>query len=273
MQQEELTWVLQSNAIGNDDQLSLADCIQKSGHKVELIRVIPFIHEPADPLPKIEGPCVVYGSSGLVKLGHKANWFPCGWDGETFELDTVNQSLGELALNFEAIKTVWSKAWQIASANNWDLVFVRPVSETKEFPGKVFNINQLREWAEKLEHSGYFETNDNPAMIGPAVKLGREWRVFVVHEQQVTGCEYANRGIPEAIASLPSEVTDFVAQTLRVFTPAPCFVIDVAEVFSDSGSTLKVVEYNSINSSGFYACDKTAIVEELSKFALSNFGN
>ena len=113
----------------------------------------------------------------------------------------------------------------------------------------------------------------NPAMIGPAVKLGREWRVFVVHEQQVTGCEYANRGIPEAITSLPSEVTDFVAQTLRVFTPAPCFVIDVAEVFSDSGSTLKVVEYNSINSSGFYACDKTAVVEELSKFALSNFGN
>ncbi len=273
MKQDKLTWILQSNAIGKDDQLSLTDCILKSGHKVELIRVIPFIHEPADTLPKIEGPCVVYGSSGLVKLGRAANWFPCGWDGEAFELDAVNQALGELALNFEAIKTVWSRAFETASDNGWETIFIRPVSETKEFPGKVYRIDQLQDWVEKLEISGYFESNDNPAMVGPALTLGREWRVFVVDGQQVTGCEYANHGIADAVAFLPSEVTDFVEQSLRVFAPAPCFVIDVAEVFANSESALKVVEYNSINSSGFYACDKAAIVRELSKFALSNFGN
>lgn len=268
-----LTWVLQSNAIGEDDLSSLTDCILKLGHKVEFLRVIPFIHEPADDLPKIDGRCIVYGSSGLVKLGHAANWLPCGWDGETFELDVVNNALGKASLNFGATKTVWSQTFETASANGWEAIFVRPVSETKEFPGQVFEIDRLRDWVEKLNASGYFEANDNPAMIGPALTLGREWRVFVVGGQQVAGCEYANRGSPETHASLPREVTDFVEQSLRVFSPAPCFVIDVAEVYEGRARVLKVVEYNSINSAGFYACDKAMIVETLSQFALSNFGN
>jgi hypothetical protein len=272
MNTQNLTWVLQSNAIGKDDQSSLTESIMKLGHKVEFLRVIPFIHEPADALPEISGSCIVYGSSGLVKLGHAANWLPCGWDGEAFELDVVNKSLGATALNFDAIKTVWSNTFETASMHGWETVFVRPVSETKEFPGRVFETDQLREWVEKLRTSGYFETNDNPAMIGPALKLGREWRVFVVNGQQVSGCEYANRGIPKTYALLPNEVADFVEKTLQVYTPAPCFVIDVAEVFANGTNALKVVEYNSINSAGFYACNTAAVVDALSQFALSDMG-
>lgn len=273
MSKQKLTWVLQSNAIGEVDKSSLISCISKLGHHVELIRVIPFIHQPADLLPRIDGRSIAYGSSGLVKLGRAANWFPCGWDGDTFELDVVNLALGEMALNYGAVKTTWSQTLEIALSNGWKTVFVRPVSETKEFPGQVFDINQLDSWIEKLTASGYFETNDNPAMIGPALELGREWRVFVVDEKQVTGCEYANRGIPETHASLPDEVTDFVEYSLQQFNPAPCFVIDVAEVFTDGSTAFKVVEYNSINSAGFYACDKAAVVGKLSEFALSAICN
>jgi len=273
MRNQKLTWVLQSNAIGEEDQSSLINCILKLGHKVELLRVIPFIHEPADTLPKIDGPCIVYGSSGLLKLGRSKSWMPCGWDGKAFELDVANGVLGKTALNFGAIKTVWSKTYKTALLNGWKTVFVRPVSETKEFPGQIFEIEQLQNWIVKLDESGYFKDNDNPALIGPALTLGREWRVFIVDGKQISGCQYANCGIPEAKASLPHTVTDFVEKSLQIFSPAPCFVVDVAEVFENDKNVLKVVEYNSINSAGFYASDKVAIVEALSNFALSNFGN
>jgi len=273
MDKVKLTWVLQSNAIGEVDQHVLSDCILKSGHAVELLRVIPFSHEPADPLPTIEGPCIVYGSSGLVKLGHAASWLPCGWDGNAFEIDEVNRSLGEFALNSGALRTTWSQTYDIAKSKNWDSVFVRPVSETKEFPGQVFKTRELKDWVEKLNSSGYFDTNDNPAMVGPELALGREWRVFVVGGKQIAGCQYANRRTSESRNSLPIEVSNFVEQSLQTYNPAPCFVIDIAEVFEDETWVLKVVEYNSINSAGFYECDKLAIVTELSSFVLSNFGN
>ncbi len=273
MNSRDLTWVLQSNAIGEDDLSSLTESILRLGHKVEHLRVIPFIHEAADPVPKIAGPCIVYGSSGLLKLGHSKNWEPCGWDGETFELDAIIDALGQTALNFGAVKTVWSRTFEAAEENGWGKVFVRPVSETKEFPGQVFELDHLRAWVRSLQASGYFENNNNPAMVGPALALGREWRLFIVDGQQISGCEYANRGIPGSRDSLPREVADFVDKSLQLYSPAPCFVVDVAEVFANDTNCLKVVEYNSINSAGFYACNKAAVVEALSQFALSKIGN
>jgi|TARA_B110000902_G_C14129376_1_gene521374 hypothetical protein len=49
-------------------------------------------------------------------------------------------------------------------------------------------------------------------------------------------------------------------------------VIDVAEVFANGTNALKVVEYNSINSAGVYACNTAAVVDALSQFALSDMG-
>lgn len=219
-------------------------------------------------MPIIDGRCIVYGSSGLVKIGHNAKWWPCGWDGNAFELDTVNRSLGDMALNSGAIKTVWSQIFRVASQIGWKTVFVRPASETKEFPGQVFEIDDLAEWVSKLKVAGYFEAHDNPAMVGPVLQLGREWRIFVVDGQQISGCQYAEEGIPQSQLSVPSEVVEFVGQSLQVFKPASCFVVDVAEVVGDEKTALKVVEYNSINSAGFYMCDKTKVVKALSTFVL-----
>lgn len=271
MAKRELTWVLQDNAIGHADLVALTNCIRDLNHRVELLRVIPFIHEPADPLPVMDGPCVVYGSSGLVKLGHRENWRPCGWDGETFELDFVNRSLGGFALNSDAQKTTWSSTFETAMENDWKKVFVRPVSETKEFPGRVFQVEQLREWVKQLKTSGYFEERDNDAMVGPALRLGREWRVFVVDGKQISGCKYADQGMPNSQPELPIDVANFVDEALSTFTPAKCFVVDVAEVIECSRRILKVVEFNSINSAGFYDCDRRKIVRSVSNFALNAF--
>lgn len=271
MEKNKLTWVLQSNAVGQRDLDSLTECILHLGHEVELLRIIPFIHKPADQLPVVDGPCIVYGSSGLVKLGREAEWLPCGWDGDAFELDAMNRSLEDMALNSGATKTVWSRTYDVAALNRWKTVFVRPASETKEFPGRVMEIEQLRDWLEQLKNAGYFESSDNPAIIGPALTLGSEWRVFVVDRRLVCGCQYANAGIPLSRPGMPNEVANFVEQSLQLYEPAPCFVIDVAEILKDGVKSLKIVEYNSINSAGFYACDIARIVDQLSKFAVSNY--
>ncbi len=47
----------------------------------------------------------------------------------------------------------------------------------------------------------------------------------------------------------------------RYDEPAQVYVIDVAQVRQGDDWTYKVIEYNSFNSAGFYACDVPAIID------------
>ena len=90
----------------------------------------------------------------------------------------------------------------------------------------------------------------------------------MVGNELTSGCCYANGGVPSSSPGISNEVVEFVKNALRIYSPASCFVIDVAEVIDGKNRNLKVVEYNSINSAGFYACDKLLIVKALSNFVL-----
>ncbi|WP_421725579.1 ATP-grasp domain-containing protein [Bauldia sp.] len=264
-----VTWILQSNAIGQGDYNALTKSIGTLGCRLETLRVIPFDHEPAEPLPDIDGPCIVYGSSGLLRIARENDWIPGGWDGPAFAAGETRDRLGEIALNGDAVTTTWSDAARVARQAGWTKVFIRPDSETKEFPGKVYGLPDLEAWASKLVRVGYFDNNDNAALVGQAWDLGREWRVFVVDGELVSFCQYADGGIPTQSAGAPDHVLEFTNTVVSLYAPAPCFVVDIAEVPGRKGTDLRVVEFNSINSAGFYRCDIPRIVERLSEFAVT----
>tara|TARA_Y100001936_G_scaffold239334_1_gene272239 strand:+ start:2039 stop:2848 length:810 start_codon:yes stop_codon:yes gene_type:complete len=262
----DLTWVLQSNAINEGDLASLTEALNALGIRVEKLSVVPFSHEPAQPLPVISGPCIAYGSSGLLKVARNAGWQPAGWDGPNFDASFANGHLGKLALNNHAEKAKWSKIAGIARAKGWNPIFVRPNSETKEFAGKVYELEDLERWLQTLKDTQYHDEGENDAIVSPAVELGREWRAFVVENEQISVCQYANKGVSDKVKGAPGEVSHFITQVIDKYSPAPCFVVDIAETISESGQELRVVEFNSINSAGFYLCDTKIIVEKLSAY-------
>ncbi|NRA87757.1 MAG: ATP-grasp domain-containing protein [Rhizobiales bacterium] len=239
--------------------------------KLETVTIIPFSHQISGTTPNIDGYSIVYGSSGLLKVAHAENWFPAGWDGVNFQIDVAHNHLGKMMLNHAAIKTKWSEAYKVALAKEWQNIFIRPISETKEFPGQTFSLNNLYVWINKLKNTDYFIENDNDAIIGPVLNIGREWRIFIIDGEQVTMCQYANRGQSDRIAQCPEAVLNFLKQALKIYQPASCFVVDVAEVFINNTIELKIIEFNSINSAGFYACGIDVIVDRLSKFAIKSF--
>lgn len=261
-----LTWVLQANVLGQSDIESLSSSIRTRGMRLETLRIVPFSHEPADPMPEIDGPCIVYGSSGLLALARGVGWLPAGWDGVNFEADVVRKRLGRYALNSAGLRASWSNVADVARSRGWQRVFVRPDSETKEFPGRVFALPDLEDWIQKLGQADYFADNDNAVVVGPALELGREWRVFVVSDEQVSTCQYADQGVSRQLPGGPEHVAEFVTGVTGVYRPAPCFVVDVAEVMEDGNRKLRVVEFNSINSAGFYLCDIDKIVDRVSAF-------
>ena len=93
--------------------------------------------------------------------------------------------------------------------------------------------------------------------------------MFVVDGQPVSYCQYADKGNYQLIAEGPIELVDFVRKVLRRHIPAPCFVLDVAEIQTSEQTEFRVIELNSINSAGFYLCDIDKIVGQLSDYATS----
>ena len=191
-----LTWVVQSNAIGQSDLNVIAASIKGLGCRLELLRVVPFLHQAVGRIPDVSDPCIVYGSSGLLALARRQGWAPAGWDGAAFEAATVNQELGPLSLNNDAIDTTFSKVADVARTAGWEKVFVRPNAESKEFPGRTFSTGELQAWVAQTQSAGYFDTKDSPALVAPYRPLGREWRVFLVDGLVVCYSQYADQGEP-----------------------------------------------------------------------------
>lgn len=261
---QEVTWVLQENAIGRRDLDAISGHLEEIGVRVECVRVIPFSHEPADPIPSIDGPCVVYGSSGLLSLARRIGWTPGGWDGPAFSASSVLGAFGALALNAEAVVTRWSDVARRARERDWSTVFVRPDAETKEFAGAVYEADELERFVSRLHSAGYLDREDATALIAPVRELGSEWRAFVVDRRVVSISRYSVGGESNLAEGAPSTVIEFVETCIERYAPAPCFVIDVAEALDLDESALRVIELNSINSAGFYASDKAAILTAVS---------
>lgn len=266
---DDLTWVLQQGAIGAADRDRLAAAIRAGGWRLEELAVVPFSHEPAGPVPSIAGPCLVYGSSGLLALARRLGWSPAGWDGEGFAASAVARELGPLALNGEARAVPWSRAAEAAEAAGWGRVFVRPDAEAKEFAGRTMDAADLAAWVGRLRAQGYFAERDPAVLVGPVRRLGREWRLFLVDGRVVASGQYAQGGEPARGPEAPAEALDLAHEALAHHAPAPALVMDVAEVEEADGRwALRVVELNSINSAGFYGCDPIPVVMALSALAV-----
>lgn len=261
-----VTWVLQYG-IGERDRLRLEAAIDALGLRREVVKVVPFSHEAAGPLPRIDGPCIVYGSGGLLTLARRQGWRPGGWDGDEFSASRVSEALGVLALNHGAIVAQWSGLVEAARSLGTARVFARPDAETKEFPGGVLELDEFDAWVQRLRAVGYGEGSQGAVLVAPARRLGREWRLFVAEGEPVASAQYAREGEPEQGPAAPDEVLSFARRALDRHCPAPALALDIAETWTGAGWELRVVELNSINSAGFHGCDPGPIVSALSKLA------
>ncbi|MEM9280111.1 MAG: ATP-grasp domain-containing protein, partial [Pseudomonadota bacterium] len=255
MTNSNLTWVVQDKAFDKSDFDALRKAVEASNARFEALQIIPFSHEPIDAVPPISGKCIVYGSSGLLSLGHKLAWTPCGWDGQSFSQRNTIKKLKDLALNSDGLFGNWSEIASLAHDQNWQEVFVRPDDETKVFPGRVLKVNELEKWLNQLQDTEYLKENNNAALIAPIQAIGREWRIFFVGGSLVSACQYARAGQSERKAECPLPVMHFAKSAVEKYRPAECFVMDVVELQDEMDNPYRVVEFNSINSAGFYACN------------------
>ena len=215
-------------------------------------------------------PCMVYGSTALVQYAYDHGWGPhLYYNPEDFNYNTwLDNGLGEFLLNgvHSDITTLGDLA-ENYSTQNWDW-FVRPTGDLKKFNSQFVASSRIEVWAQSLaeRNPGSGIDSNTEVLIAPARKdLLEEYRLFVVDGKIVSQCQYMNEGQLDIQAGDPDNLwwmNDMLSDVAWTWEPARAYVMDLVSII---GGETKIIEFNTINASGLYACDPYAIVAAIDK--------
>lgn len=184
----------------------------------------------------------------MAKVAAERGWEPGSFLNKNFDLDCWTEHLKQDLLNEHA---------QIVRAGDLKLEqasFVRPVADNKSFDGSVFTPSAWETWQ-----------SNNPLLLDQSVaaatpkEIFRETRLFAVAGQIVTGSVYKQGGSVFLSKDIDPDTISYAQDVMSRWQPAPAFVIDVA--LTRAGH--RVIEFNNINSSGFYASDVGRYVDAI----------
>ena len=142
-----------------------------------------------------------------------------------------------------------------------DYMFVRPIDDAKYFAGRLFDRDEFVDWQIKVcalgEDYGNSLTAETYIQLSTPKAIYREVRYWIVRDQVVTASVYKLGDRVTYVEKLPDAMDAFVAALLDPMSadywqPAEALVLDICEL---PGEIYKIVEINTLNSSGFYAAD------------------
>jgi hypothetical protein len=254
-----VTWILESNVFAEVCFDQMVDHFKVRGIPYHVVRIIPFLHEIDGPTPCVTGPVVVYGSIGIQKLADANGWHP-GVFAIPTEAET-QAALGDLYLNADLKRMLMSEV-EGYLIHMGDTAFIKPDTDTKEFAGQIIESLEFKSWYDGMKDSGYLDGNDFPVVVSSPKKLGCEWRVVVVNGKISSSSLYRQYGIVKPERHIIPEVEAIVMAAHERFQPADVYVIDIAQL----GDEFKVIEYNTFNSAGLYACSVIDIIDDINNF-------
>lgn len=251
------TWVVQSNKIRTSQVLQLVDALNRQGE--------PFVDAAVDQelglLTPTEGHDLIpYGSTWLTTVAENLRWKHLFFDRNTFRVDAWLANHNAM-LNTDSLIVTLSEAKAIAYENeSW---FIRPLEDLKQFPGHVITSEKLDTWVTTLE-DGKCEI-DGSCLVALArpKEIQMEWRYFIVDGRIATGSAYLYKNQFHKKRETDRAVLEEAQALADVWLPHPCCCMDVALV----DGVPRIVEFNTLNSSGFYDHDIDAFVRTVSAYA------
>lgn len=251
-------WILQNNLFNESAYGVLLETLERFGLPYSIHKVVPFVGELV-PEPKLNHKNVICMGSYSMRHASKKNiWAPGVFDLEPCTFEVQRKKWGEHMLNFDSVVTTFEKA-----DFPWREAFIRPIEDSKVFAGKVFEKDVFKEWQRKVcvleEDYGDSLTRNTLIQVVEPKEIYAEYRMWVVHGDIVCGSMY-KLGTQVIYSDVINEaVFEYARARVAEWQPHAAFVIDVCETTNG----FKIVEINTLNSSGFYACNIPKLVMAL----------
>lgn len=260
-----LTWIIEKDVFNTKHYETMISHIREAGHNLKIVRVTPFTHEIDGKVPEVDGPVVCYGSIGIANLAKKHGWKPGVFtDEETFKYQNYINSIGNLILNPDATCMYLDEVESHVKFYAIEKFFIKPNDDNKAFAGTVIETKDFSDWVKNLRDIGYLDDNNIEVVVSAVKELAMEWRSIVVDGEVIESSIYRQwqKVMPERNRN--PDVDELIKLAHSKFAPAPVYVVDVAQ----TRDGLKIVEYNTFNSAGFYDCDIPRIVDAVSEYVL-----
>lgn len=257
-------WILQENLFKETEWENLVGTLERFGIPYSVHKVIPFIGELV-PTAEPKHPKVVCFGSYSMRHSAKANrWSPGVYDLEPFDFRQQLAAWGKHMLNHDSVVCRFEDVKFDEYYNETDsTVFMRPIHDSKVFPGKCMWPSEFYEWQRKVcvleEDYGDSLTKDTLVQWCKPKKIYTEIRFWVAGGKIVTASVYKQGPQVFYLEHPRSAYWDFVEARIAEWQPHRAFVIDIA----DTEDGLRIVEINTINSAGFYAADVQKLVMAL----------
>lgn len=244
-------WIIQKNIFKPGNYALLVDALERIGVPYTPVAIRNGTQELV-PEVVVEGKVYVCGALKLAKIARDKGWTPGSFFNENFSFDRWLAALGDELLNSVFDKGTLAAVAVPASVS----FFIRPAEDSKAFDGGVIDAETLSDWR-RDPAKRHLQQID--VIVSPLKEIYREYRLFVVGGQIVTGSVYKVAGKPQISSDVESYVLDYARSMIARWSPADSFVIDIAL----SGDGLKIIEFNNINCSGFYASDVARYVQAI----------
>lgn len=203
------------------------------------------------------GPRFLYGSSQMVQKAYadsrlKPDLF---FDPAQFDQRAWVANRGDDLLNAAGANISWS---DLRVLTEKETVFVRPTFEQKSFAGVLVGPDTAKEWFVGVEGRNSRLNDDTQVWVSRPKKILAEYRFIVLDHEIVTGSRYRADDRLAVSAEIPEVVFARAQGLARGWHPARFVTMDVAVV---TETDFRIVEFNSIHSSGLYLADILKVVE------------
>ena len=249
-------WILQENMFGEVAYAEFCRVLGRLGlpysvHKIKAF-VGTFEEEPALDTNNV----ICMGSYSMRFKAKEMGWNPGVFDLEPFDFTVQQKHWGPLMLNGA------SAIHRLRNVNLGDRsAFIRPIHDTKAFIAKVYDPIEFAEWQARVEKLGDMplEMMDRNTLVqvAPVREIYEEYRFWVVKGEIVCASLYKRGDAGRYDADVPQAYHEFVRDVIAIWQPHDAFVIDVASVPDDGDGYrgIKIIEINTLNAAGFYACN------------------
>lgn len=258
-------WIIQENLANEGEYGNFIAAIRHHGIEHQIVKVIPFAH---DLIPEIEETNnLAFGSLTLENIALKRGWTPGTFTNDKHNVKAWFAGYGSFCLNHDGQIVQFGEIPEFTGQR-----FIRPLDDSKAFAGHVVHGADLKEWQRcTLQYADSASTLmiDTEVLVAPLKEIDCEYRFFVVNGMVVAGSQYRERGyvrkkrinIDGYNDRRDQNALEFARYLIGRWSPGDNFVIDVCQ--QDTLGLWKVVEINSLTSSGFYDSDAMKIVEAL----------
>lgn len=247
-------WILQDNIFKESAYDNLVDVLQRAGIPHSQHKVVPFVGELM-PAPELDTSNVIcFGSYSMRHYAKKMGWNPGVFDLEPFDFQQQVKHWDTEMLNWGSEIVLFGEA-----AVRGDK-FIRPTTDSKVFAGRVIGEEEFADWQRKVcvleEDDGSSLTKNTLIQVCPTIQIYAEYRFWVVRGEIVCASLYKRGDKVVYSDTVDQFYFDYVRQMVDVWCPHDAFCIDVCNTHLGP----KIVEINTINSSGFYACNIPKLV-------------